>query len=79
MKHFEILIKTQTTLVVEAEDENSAMEFASDEIGFNNNGFELDRMSVESEPATEEEIQFAIKTSPWHRHDGRNTPYQTNP
>jgi hypothetical protein len=73
MKHFEMLVKAYTTLVVEAEDDLHAHEIASDAL--NLNGFDLDEISIEKELKTPEEVESAIRHSEYHSHDFRKKPY----
>jgi hypothetical protein len=70
---FEILITCFTTVVVEAEDEERALETASNSISLR--GVSLDEMSIDEELKSPEEIQRAIDSSEYHRDDFRKTPY----
>lgn len=74
MKNFEIVVKCFTTVVVTAEDSESALQYAADEISLR--GMDLDEMSVESELKSRHEIERAIKVSEYHRYDFHPEPYQ---
>lgn len=70
---YEILVKCFTTMVVDADNKEHALEVASD--NFNSGKFELDEMSIESELPDPASVERAIRHSEYHRLDFKKTPY----
>lgn len=75
MKTFEILVKAYTTLVVEAEDAEAAIEFAGD-IVREPSGWEIDGWQVDKTLGSATDIMGAIRHSPWHQHEGESDPFR---
>ncbi len=75
MKTFEILVKAYTTLAVEAEDAEAALELAGD-IVREPSGWEIDGWEVENELGNEETIKAVIRHSPWHQYEGESDPFR---
>lgn len=73
MKTYEILIKAFTTIIVEAEDGEMAMEIAGNNLG-SSHGFDIDEYSVDSELKSPESIATAIRHSEWHSHNLEKEP-----
>lgn len=72
MKTYEVLVKCFTTVIVKAEDEEHALEVASDNVSIR--GVDTE-MQVEKELKTEEEIERAIRFSDYHFYDCQKKPY----
>lgn len=75
MKTFEILVKAYTTIIVEAADEDAALEVASDVL-HKPSGWEVDEFSVDEELSTPEEIERAIRHSCHHQDEFEKEPYR---
>lgn len=74
MKTYHIYVKCWTTLVVEAEDNEDALEIASDELLLS--GADVDEFRIEGELKTEAEIASAIRHSPWHQDQFEKEPFR---
>ena len=60
MSAYEVLVVAFKTVIVDAETEDEALDFVRDEVGAPF-GWEVDEISIDSTPKTEEEIQHAMR------------------
>jgi len=74
MKTFEVLTKIYCTVVVTAEDEEAALEVASDIVN-TPSGWDHDETSIDEELTTPEAVETSIRHSTWHDDDRQTEPY----
>jgi len=75
MKTYEIRVTASTTVIVKADDEEGALEVASDACS-SVSGFEIDDWEIEGELTTPELAARAIEYSTWHSYNGEKQPIE---
>lgn len=76
MKTFEVLVRAYTTVVVNAENEEEALEIVGNDTDISEpNGWEIDDLVVDRELTDIDNIKKAISYSPWHEYEKRSNPY----
>lgn len=73
MKTYTVLVKAFATLVVEAENEQGALEIAAAETS-SPRGFDVDELSIDEELKTNEQVEREIRNSTWHSDNFQKEP-----
>ena len=76
MKTYEVLVKAYTTVIVNADNDEHALEIAAEHSDLSSpSGWEIDEWTVERELKTPEDVERHIRHSVHHESENRDKPY----